>query len=190
MLNAYRMTSWTTLPLLALAVAVSGFIADAAFGQDRRSDDDFRSDRIDRVRQEREARDRESDRQMDRDRPERREIDDRPRDERMDWERRQREMQMHRTEMEMHHLHVERIASQARIANDEVLAASFALEHLPELVRNPQERREIMIDMMHDSDNPAIKRLIRMKLIEYTMHSDRRDEALEHVRALILQRPE
>ncbi len=183
MLTTFRMMTWTACPLLMLLITAVIFSPQSATGQDR----------IDRVRQEREARDREADRRMERDRPERREIesrDDRFRDERMDWDRRQHEMQMHRSEMEMHHLHMQRIASQARLANDEVLAASFALEHLPEIVRNPEERREVLTDMLHQTDNPAIKRLIRMKLLESSLHSDHRDGALEHLRALILQRPE
>ncbi|PQO32954.1 hypothetical protein [Blastopirellula marina] len=169
MLAIFRMTTLTASPWLVLLIATAMISSQPAAAQDR----------VDRVRQEREARDREADRRMERDRPERREIDDRPRDERFDWQQHEREMQMHRQ-------HMERIATQARVASDEVLTASFALEHLPELVRNPQERREVVTDMLQQTDNPAIKRLLRMKLLEYSLHSDQRDEALEHLRALIV----
>ncbi|RCS52695.1 hypothetical protein DTL42_07610 [Bremerella cremea] len=163
MLTIFRMTTSMTSPWLMVLFAVVLFSPQPAVAQDR----------IDRVRQEREARDREADRRMDRDRPERREIDDR-----MDWDRRPRDPQIYPFQFE-------RLSAQARIASDEVLSASFALEYLPELIRNRQERREVVTDMMQQTDNPAIKRLLRMKLLEYSLHSDQRDEALENLRMLI-----
>jgi len=98
-------------------------------------------------------------------------------------EHRQRMLEAQRLDFEIHKLHRERVATQAHIANDAVLAAAFALERLPEIVPHEQERREVLNDLLDATQNVAVRRLIRMKLLE--IPTDRREESLEVIRGLL-----
>lgn len=105
--------------------------------------------------------------------------------EQMEREHHRMMLEGHRLDFEMHKLHMERVATQARIASDPVLSAAFALERLPELVPNERERREVLEDFLDASQNPAIKRLIRMKLLELPAEGLEREELIEVIESLI-----
>ncbi|WDI44500.1 hypothetical protein [Bremerella sp. P1] len=105
--------------------------------------------------------------------------------EQMEREHHRMMLEGHRLDFEMHKLHMERVATQARIAGDPVLSAAFALERLPELVPNERERREVLEDFLDASQNPAIKRLIRMKLLELPAEGLEREELIEVIESLI-----
>ncbi|PQO31121.1 hypothetical protein C5Y96_12245 [Blastopirellula marina] len=107
------------------------------------------------------------------------------RHEQMEREHHRMMLEGHRLDFEMHKLHLERISAQAHIANDAVLSAAFALERLPELIPNVKERREVLEDFLEASQNIAVQRLIRMKLLELPAEGRDREEALEILGGLI-----
>ncbi len=126
--------------------------------------------------------------EIDRVRPhirERAEEFDQRRREMMQREHHRAMLEGHRLDFEMHKLHMERVATQARIANDAVLSAAFALERLPELVPDVKERREILDDLLASSKNPAVKRLIRMKMLELPAEGREREVLVEAIESLI-----
>ena len=104
-------------------------------------------------------------------------------------ERAHRELEMHRAEIEMHHMGMEQTTLQARIAMDEVASAAFALQQLERLVPGPEKQLDALKDLLAETDHPAIKRLLRMKIMAIAAEHDP-DLAREQVKALILQRPE
>lgn len=116
---------------------------------------------------------------------ERLEVMEPRRREEMEREHHRRMLEGHRLDFEMHKLHMERVATQARIANDPVLSAAFALERLPELVPNEKERREVLEDFLDASKNPAVKRLIRMKMLELPAEGREREELIEVIESFI-----
>lgn len=116
---------------------------------------------------------------------ERAEAFDQRRREMMQREHHRAMLEGHRLDFEMHKLHMERVATQARIANDVVLSAAFALERLPELVPDLKERREILGDLLASSKNPAVKRLIRMKILELPAEGREREVLVEAIESLI-----
>ena len=116
---------------------------------------------------------------------ERAEAFEQRRREMMEREHHRSMLEGHRLDFEMHKLHMERVATQARIADDAVLSAAFALERLPELVPDGKQRREILGDFLDRSKNPAVKRLIRMKLLEIPAEGREREEQLEVIESLI-----
>lgn len=188
------------LPILA-SLFVSGLMLETAYGQfdprveaeqqerreierrEERERDEFRRD-MERQREElrREA-ERLSERVNDV-RPRAGELEQRRRQE-MEREHHRRMLEGHRLDFEMHKLHMERVATQARIANDPVLSAAFALERLPELVPNEKERREVLEDFLDAAKNPAVKRLIRMKMLELPAEGREREELIEVIESFI-----
>ncbi|MFN3150713.1 hypothetical protein [Bremerella sp.] len=188
------------LPILA-SLFVSGLMLETAYGQfdprveaeqqerreierrEERERDEFRRD-MERQREElrREA-ERLSERVNDV-RPRAGELEQRRRQE-MEREHHRRMLEGHRLDFEMHKLHMERVATQARIANDPVLSAAFALERLPELVPNEKERREVLEDFLDAAKNPAVKRLIRMKMLELPVEGREREELIEVIESFI-----
>lgn len=116
---------------------------------------------------------------------ERAEAFEQRRREQMEREHHHAMLEGQRLDFEMHKLHMERVASQARIANDPLLSAAFALERLPELLPNVKERREVLEEFLETSQNAAVQRLIRMKLLELPTENREREEALEIIESLI-----
>lgn len=113
----------------------------------------------------------------------------RERNERDERERSHREMEMHRTEVEMHHMGMEQINLLARIAMDEVASAAFALQQLERMVPQPEQQLAALKSLLGETDHPAIKRLLRMKIMAISVEHDP-DQAMEQLKALIRQRPE
>lgn len=192
------------LPILA-SLFVSGLMLETAYGQfdprveaeqqerreiERREEREQDELRRDMERQREELR-REAERLSERVnevRPragEQAEAFEQRRREEMQREHHRRMLEGHRLDFEMHKLHMERVATQARIANDPVLSAAFALERLPELVPNEKERREVLEDFLDASKNPAVKRLIRMKMLELPAEGREREELIEVIESFI-----
>ncbi|PQO46285.1 hypothetical protein C5Y93_09875 [Blastopirellula marina] len=101
----------------------------------------------------------------------------------------EREREMIRAEIERHHQAVEQTTLQARIAMDEVASAAFALQQLERLVPEPDKQLAELKSLLGETDHPAVKRLLRMKILAIAAEHDP-DLAREQLKALILQRPE
>ncbi|QDU78266.1 hypothetical protein Pan97_53510 [Bremerella volcania] len=202
MMVSFRMSVY--LPMVT-GLFFSGLLLESAYGQyDPRAEAEQREQREIERREERERGEirREMERQKDEFlhelerlseqvddvRPhigERAEAFDQRRREMMQREHHRAMLEGHRLDFEMHKLHMERVATQARIANDAVLSAAFALERLQELVPNEKERREVLEDFLEDSQNIAVQRLIRMKILELPAEGREREKRLEILEGLI-----
>lgn len=194
MLSTFRVPAFL---FLCAGLLIPAFMSTAGDAQDfprREAREGEDRDRPDREREMERREERERDefrREQERINQSRPRIDERMREleqqrhEHMEREHHRMMLEGHRLDFEMHKLHMERISTQAHIANDAVLTAAFALERLPELVPNAKERREVLEDFLEASQNIAVQRLIRMKLLELPVEGREREEALEIIEGLI-----
>lgn len=96
----------------------------------------------------------------------------------------------HQMEMEMRHMELETVRAIAEIADNEVASAAFALMHLEEVLEEEDAPGaiEFLTKAAGETDNPGVRRLLRIKLAELNMHVDNIDGAKEQFKALILNK--
>ena len=109
-----------------------------------------------------------------------------------DWEEHERELQEHMMHMEIqsHELdavsrRLEVVSQVARIAESPLTTASAAIVHIND-VFGEEEAIDVLHDCLRRKPDPAVRRLIRMKLAELYAESDNRREAKEQFRILIV----
>lgn len=194
MLFTFRVPAFLFLCAGLLIPAMMPTTVDSQDFPRRESREGDERDRLDREREMERREERERDeirRDQERFNQSRPRVDERMKEleqqrrEQMEREHHRMMLEGHRLDFEMHKLHMERISTQAHIANDPILSAAFALERLSELVPNVKERREVLEDFLDSSQNVAVKRLIRMKLLELPAEGREREEALDILEGLI-----
>ena len=96
----------------------------------------------------------------------------------------------HQMEMEMRHMELDTVRAIADIADNEVASAAFALMHLEEVLEEEDAPAaiEFLTKAVSETDNPGIRRLLRIKLAELHMHLDNVDDAKEQLNGLILNK--
>jgi hypothetical protein len=120
------------------------------------------------------------------------EGDDEEGDDDRDVEEVAEELELHRRhldvemgELETQFGRLELVGRLAEIAHEEIRAAAFAIAHVQEFM-DEEEAIEFLNEALADTKNAGVRRMIRIKLAELHAHAEQRDEALEHVRALIV----
>jgi hypothetical protein len=77
----------------------------------------------------------------------------------------------------------------AEINRDPQAVAVIAVSTIGDYVEEPQEAVEMLSDLLPEVEDPVVQRTIRFKLAELHAAMGDQDEAIEHLRALILNRP-
>jgi len=102
-------------------------------------------------------------------------------------ERHHRHLEIEMVEMERNFGRLEMVGKIAEIANEELLAAAFAIMHVTEFME-PEAAIDFLTNALGEARNPGIHRMIRIKLAEIYAHTDQPEMAQEQLRALIISR--
>jgi len=77
----------------------------------------------------------------------------------------------------------------AEINRDPQAVAVIAVSTIEDYVEEPEQAVEMLEDLLPDVEDPVVQRTIRFKLAEFYAAMGEQDEALKHLRALIVNRP-
>lgn len=104
-----------------------------------------------------------------------------------DWS--DEEFEMDRMEIESNIGRLETISRLAEIAQDDTKMASYAIMHLSEFMEDEEEAIQLLKDLI-DSEKVSrtAKNLLKMKLAEVYSMDDRREEALEVFKSMLMSR--
>ena len=148
--------------------------------------------RDERVRDERVRDERLGDEERGDRREETREREQREQEERLVAEREEREVHRHRMQLELERAELESsfgrlemVGQIARVAETDVSSAAFAVMHVERFMELP-EAVEFLQDMLEQSKNDAVRRMIRIRLLELNAGLDRRDDVRTQLKHLIL----
>lgn len=100
---------------------------------------------------------------------------------------RRMELELERAELEASFGRLEMVSRITQIAANELAAASYAVLHVEQAMELP-EAVDFLNHMLKESTDPAVKRVIRIRLMELNSHLDRRDDVREQMQHLILGR--
>lgn len=95
-----------------------------------------------------------------------------------------RELELERAELEASFGRLELVQRLAEITESPEATASYAIMHINEYMEH-DESITFLKDALKKTKNPAITRLIQIKLVETYAHADQRDAAKEQLLLLI-----
>jgi tetratricopeptide (TPR) repeat protein len=78
----------------------------------------------------------------------------------------------------------------AEINRDPQAVAVIAVSTIQDYVEDPEQAVEMLEDLLPDVEDPVVQRAVRFKLAELYAAMGEQDEALKHLRALIINRPQ
>ncbi len=77
----------------------------------------------------------------------------------------------------------------AEINRDPQAVAVIAVSTIEDYIEEPEQAVEMLSDLLPEVEDPVVQRTIRFKLAELHAAMGDQDEAVEHLSALILNRP-
>ena len=77
----------------------------------------------------------------------------------------------------------------AEINRDPQAVAVIAVSTIDDYIKDPEQAVEMLTDLLPEVEDPVVQRTIRFKLAEYCAALGEQDDAIEHLRALIINRP-
>ena len=95
------------------------------------------------------------------------------------------QLELERAELESSFGRLEMVGQIARVAETDVSSAAFAVMHVERFMELP-EAVEFLQDMLEQSKNDAVRRMIRIRLLELNAGLDRRDDVRMQLKHLIL----
>ncbi len=102
-----------------------------------------------------------------------------------EMEQRRHELELERAELEASFGRLEMVGRIAEIAQSDQSAAAFAVMHVERFMELPQAV-DFLHQMLDQTENEAVRRMIRIRLIELNASLDQGDDVREQLKALIL----
>ncbi len=94
-------------------------------------------------------------------------------------------METERAELAASFGRLELVGRIAEISESDQTAAAFAVMHVERFMELPQAV-DFLQEMLEQSENEAVRRMIRIRLVELSASLDRRDDVREQLKQLIL----
>jgi hypothetical protein len=128
-----------------------------------------------------EANDKEADEEQEVDDPE----DRRDEKHHSHMERRERNLHLERSESATHLVRLELATRFAQVATDEATTAAFAMMHFDDLFVEQEDGIEFLNEILEQTGNDTVRRIIRVKLAELYREADQRAQARRQLKKLL-----